>query len=338
MTLEPLVTVIIPTYNRADKVGDAIESALNQSYKNIQIIVIDDGSEDHTSHLMALYPQVDYILQNHAGQAAARNNGLKNARGSIIANLDSDDLWDPEFLSHCVRKLELDSLDFVFANWTQENKYGKDHDFLIGDPFLQPFFKRTKNGWINLDNNDLRNLYLNACPSPSSSVVLRKSSIVKGWDQGISIGDDWALYLDMILSKECKVAFTLQKLWKKRIDDINIYDGRARSEVLRLLYINDINRVIESHASKLTEEEMKILEHTQMLSLVELSKHKMIREFDFLQSLRLFKRSCSISMLFSLKAIPIVIFRGFLNKIKRFFLKKEHYNYGSSPIPEEITI
>src|SRR5690606_37293199 len=198
-------------------------------------------------------------------------------------------LWEPEFLSCCVRKLELDNLDFVFANWTQEHKLGKDHDFLIADPLLQPFFKRIKNGWIDLYNEDLRNLYLNACPSPSSSVVLRKSSIVNGWDEEINIGDDWALYLDMILSKECKVAFTLKKLWKKRIDDINIYDGRERSEVLKFLYINDINRIIQRHSASLSVEEMKILEHTQMFSLVELSKHTMIREFDFSQSLKLFK-------------------------------------------------
>ena len=337
MTIYPLVTVIIPTYNRADKVGDAIKSVLNQTYSNIQILVIDDGSLDHTSELMSLFPQVEYIQQIHAGQATARNNGLKNAKGSIISNLDSDDLWEPEFLSHCVRKLEIDGLDFVFANWTQENKNGKNHDFMIGDPVLQPFFKRTKNGWVNLDNNDLRNLYLNSCPSPSSSVVLRKSSIVNGWDEEINIGDDWALYLDIILSKECKVAFTLEKLWKKRIDNINIYDGRERSEVLNFLYINDINRITQRHSANLSVKEMKILEHTQMFGLVELSKHKMLREFDFSQSLQLFKRSCAISMFFSIKAIPIIFFRGLENKLKDIFLKKSPYDYESKRLPEEIT-
>src|SRR5690606_31977727 len=116
MITEPLVTVIIPTYNRAEKVKDAIQSVLNQTYTNIQILVIDDGSDDHTQKTIALFPQVEYILQLHAGQAAARNNGLRNAKGSIIANLDSDDMWEPEFLMHCVTKLEDNQLDFVFAN------------------------------------------------------------------------------------------------------------------------------------------------------------------------------------------------------------------------------
>src|SRR5690606_27196225 len=177
MINEPLVSVIIPTYNRADKVGDAIQSVLNQTYSNIQILVIDDGSSDHTSECVTEFPQVEYIQQVHAGQAAARNNGLKKSRGSIIANLDSDDLWEPDFLMDCVRKLEDEQLDFVFANWIQECEIGKPWDFLINDPYLKPFLHRIEDGWVNLENADLRELYLKACPSPSSSTVIRKSSI-----------------------------------------------------------------------------------------------------------------------------------------------------------------
>src|SRR5690606_5171341 len=102
MTIEPLVSVIIPTYNRAERVGDAIKSALNQTYKNVQIVVVDDGSADGTSdYIISHFPQVDFIQQQHAGQAAARNNGLRNAKGDIIANLDSDDIWEPDFLFFC---------------------------------------------------------------------------------------------------------------------------------------------------------------------------------------------------------------------------------------------
>lgn len=332
----PLVSVIIPTYNRADKVSEAIKSALNQNYKNIEILVIDDGSEDHTSDLMHQFPEIKYIQQEHAGQAAARNNGLKNARGSIIANLDSDDLWEPTFLAFCVKKLEDDQLDFVFANWIQESKLGNNWDFLKHDPFLIPFFNRLKNGWIILEGKDLRELYLNACPSPSSSVVLRKSSIVSGWDDEINIGDDWSLYLDMILSKSCKVAFTLKKLWKKRIDSINIYDGRSRAEVLKLLYIKDIKRIIQRHCHQLSYKELSILKKIQMYSLVELSKHKLIRELNIIQSIKLFKQSCLIDLFFTIKVVPIVITKGAQNKIKKLLSKKRCDNYEHRGISEEI--
>src|SRR5690606_16999249 len=299
MITEPLVSVIIPTYNRADKVGDAIRSVLTQTYSNIQILVIDDGSSDHTSALMAGFPQVDYIQQTHSGQAAARNNGLRNARGSIIANLDSDDMWEAEFLADCVRKLENEQLDFVFANWIQQCANGSDWDFLINDPFLKPFFNRIRDEWVDLDNADLRELYLSACPSPSSSTVIRKSSIGAGWDESINIGDDWAMYINMVFSKECKASFTLKKLWRKRVDSMNIYDGRKRAEVLNLLYIDDVTRIIKRHGKEFTRGERKILERTLMYSLVELSKHKLIREFDVIQSLKLFTRSCAINIPFS---------------------------------------
>jgi glycosyltransferase involved in cell wall biosynthesis len=323
MTSEPLVTVIIPTYNRADKVCDAIKSVLDQTYKNIQIIVVDDGSRDETCDLIkSRFPQVELIHQTHAGQAAARNNGLRNAKAEIIANLDSDDIWEPEFLSFCVHKLVEEKIDFVFANWTQEFKDSASRDFLSGDPFLKPYFYRLKDGWIDLDSAELRNLYLRACPSPSSSVVMRKASIVSGWDEKINIGDDWTLYLDMILSKTCRASFTLKKLWRKRVDDINIYDGRVRSEVLSLLYISDLNRILERHNDKLTIKEQRILERTQMEGLVELSKHKIIREFKIHQAMTLFRRSYIISKSYTFWAVPKIIYLGLENKIKGFFSTK----------------
>lgn len=323
MTIEPLVSVIIPTYNRADRVGDAIKSALNQTYKNVQIVVVDDGSADGTSdYIISHFPQVDFIQQQHAGQAAARNNGLRNAKGDIIANLDSDDIWEPDFLFFCVRKLIEDENDFVFANWIQDSKNEASRDFLTGDPFLRPFFKRLNNGWVDLESADLRNLYLRACPSPSSSMVMKKSSIVSGWDDKINIGDDWTLYLDMILSKECRASFTLKKLWRKRVDDTNIYDGRVRSEVLSLLYISDLNRILKRHNGKLTKKETRILERTQMEGLVELSKHKILREFNIEQAVDLFRKSCIISKRYTFWAVPKILFLGIENKIKGMFQTK----------------
>src|SRR5690554_5614456 len=310
MITEPLVSVIIPTYNRADKVGDAIRSVLNQTYSNIQILVVDDGSSDRTRECVTKFPQVEYIRQDHTGQAAARNNGLKNSRGSIIANLDSDDLWEPHFLMNCVRKLEDEQLDFVFANWIQDSDIGKPWDYLINDPTLKPLLHRIENDWVNLENADLRDLYLKACPSPSSSTIIRKSSIPRGWDEQINIGDDWALYINIIFSKKCRASFTLDKLWRKRVDSLNIYDGRKRSEVLNLLYITDVKRIIKRHKNDFTRNELRILERTLMYSLVELSKHKLLREFDLVHALKLFAKSCAIDLLFSFKSAFIIFMKG----------------------------
>jgi glycosyltransferase involved in cell wall biosynthesis len=92
-----LVSVIIPTYNRADTVAASVESALNQSYPDIEVIVVDDGSTDGTAEALAGHRgRITVIHQENAGPSAARNRGAAAAKGEIIAFLDSDDHWLPE--------------------------------------------------------------------------------------------------------------------------------------------------------------------------------------------------------------------------------------------------
>src|SRR5437773_1087617 len=114
-----LVSVIIPTYNRAAYLIEAVESAKAQTYPLKQIVVVDDGSSDETAALISELKDVEYYRQERRGQGAARNYGLKFARGEYIASLDSDDLWDPDFLSHGVECIEAHGLDFVFTNWAK---------------------------------------------------------------------------------------------------------------------------------------------------------------------------------------------------------------------------
>jgi glycosyltransferase involved in cell wall biosynthesis len=93
------VSVVIPTYNRARWLGDAIRSALRQSHAPLEILVVDDGSTDGTEELCAPFgPPVRHIPQEHAGAAVARNRGLQEVRGEYVAFLDSDDLWEPKKL------------------------------------------------------------------------------------------------------------------------------------------------------------------------------------------------------------------------------------------------
>lgn len=314
MDIQKLVTIIIPTFNREKKLPEAIESAINQSYKNIQIIVIDDGSVDQTADVVKKYPQVEYYYKENGGQASARNQGLRHAKGTIIASLDSDDIWYPDFLKNCVEKLEKDQLDFVFANWDQDTKGGDTWDFLNKDPFLEPYLYKEKDNWIDLNYKEVRDLYIKSCPSPSSSLVMRRSSIVSGWDEDMNIGDDWCLYLEMILNKECQAAFTLAKLWNKRIDDINVYDGRKWSEVIEFLYIADAKAKIIKFDKLLTHSEKRKLEQRYMIGLVEFAKHNLIRELNFKYSFILLVRSFSVNVPFTLKEIPKVFINGLQNK------------------------
>lgn len=105
--MNSLVSVIIPTYNRAHYIREAVESVLAQSYKNFEIIVVDDGSTDGTEEVLHPYrDSIRYFYQENQGASAARNLGIKNARGKYIAFLDSDDFWLPEMLEVQVGYLE----------------------------------------------------------------------------------------------------------------------------------------------------------------------------------------------------------------------------------------
>ena len=318
----PLVTVIIPTYNRAKFIATAIESVLAQTYPNIQLLVVEDGSTDETASIVKNYPKAEYILIPHGGQAAARNGGLYHAKGTIVASLDSDDKWDPYFLEFCITKLEKDQLDFVFTNWNQQLAGGAFSDYLSHDQHLKPHVKKGKKVWYSLSNDELRKIYLAVCPSPSSSVVMRKSSIVSGWNEKINVGDDWCLYLDMIVfNKECKAAFTMNKLWYKHVNNNNVYDGRMRNELLELLYIEDTRTFIDRYYDHLSKSERKILNERCIRGYVELAKHHVFRNRNFGKSIMLMHESMKISNILTLLAVPEVIFSGFDRHRREFLFK-----------------
>lgn len=102
----PLVSVIIPTYNRAHLVGDTVASVLGQTYRNIEAIVIDDGSSDDTAEVLSGRfcgdSRFKYIWQPNSERSVARNRGIAASAGELIAFLDSDDLWHPEKLERQV--------------------------------------------------------------------------------------------------------------------------------------------------------------------------------------------------------------------------------------------
>ena len=99
-TKKPLVSVVIPTYNRDWIVKEAIESVLAQDFSDYELIVVDDGSDDRTPEILAAYEDpITVIRQSNRGVSAARNRGIAAATGRLIAFLDSDDLWLPQKLS-----------------------------------------------------------------------------------------------------------------------------------------------------------------------------------------------------------------------------------------------
>jgi glycosyltransferase involved in cell wall biosynthesis len=108
MNDRPLVSLVVPAYNVERYVGEALESALAQTYRPLEIVVVDDGSTDSTAAVVRRYgdhPELVYVRQDNRGLSGARNRGVELARGEMIGLLDADDVWMPEKVERCVSLL-----------------------------------------------------------------------------------------------------------------------------------------------------------------------------------------------------------------------------------------
>jgi glycosyltransferase involved in cell wall biosynthesis len=181
----PLVSVIIPTYNRSNHILGTIESALGQTYKNIEIIVVDDGSIDGTSSRVKAYGyRIRYVYQEHAGVSAARNKGIEEARGEFVAFLDSDDLWMPEKIFKQMELFKADpELSVIYTD------YSRFDDF--GTYALTTFqFKTPAKGRIRKEL--LKNNFIG-----TSTVILKRSVFnnLGKFDTRLSTTEDFDLWL-----------------------------------------------------------------------------------------------------------------------------------------------
>lgn len=128
---QPFFSVIIPAYNRAYIIKKTIQSVLNQSFTNFEVIIVDDGSTDKTNEVVASISdaRLKYVYQTNAERSAARNNGIRHAKGAFICFLDSDDWYEPQHLAilHAeIQKTENQVALFFTHNYTfQNNKQSK---------------------------------------------------------------------------------------------------------------------------------------------------------------------------------------------------------------------
>lgn len=131
----PLVSVAIPAYNRERMLPQALANVRGQNYPRLEIIVVDDGSTDHTAEIARAQPDVRLFEQPNGGPSQARNRAVINARGEFVACLDSDDLWPEGMLMHLVDALHRDPQADVAYGWPQLARLGKSGgDEFEGNP------------------------------------------------------------------------------------------------------------------------------------------------------------------------------------------------------------
>lgn len=176
-------SVIIPLYNRADTIEDAVDSVLAQTYNNHEIIIVDDGSTDNFTKTLAQYGDaVTCISQENRGPAAARNKGIRHAQGEFVAFLDSDDAWLPTKLEKqldCFRK----NLDFCLIGTGHFNC-----DENLRSCVRQKRIKMAKN---DKEGILIQNLW------PNSSVVVRRFCFEKVgfFNEGMKFAEDWDMWI-----------------------------------------------------------------------------------------------------------------------------------------------
>lgn len=221
-----IVSVIIPTYNRADLIVESLESVLAQTYTNLEVIVVDDGSTDQTRSVLEPYAgKIKYIRQANLGVSAARNRGLQEASGEFVAFQDSDDLW-------LAGKLEW-QVEFLLKNLQYDLVCGNgvfltDERLYIDGKRLDAFRKEGLN---------LKTVYLNG-HVPPPTILVRKEAAVKvgGFDPRLSVVEDWDFLLRFLL--EFKGAFLDRVLFKCRIHSGNISADKVLNQ-LQVIHITD---------------------------------------------------------------------------------------------------
>jgi glycosyltransferase involved in cell wall biosynthesis len=142
---KPLVSVVIPVYNGARYLREALESVFAQTYRPFEVIVVDDGSVDDSSLIAQSFLEVRYIRQANQGVAAARNNAIDTARGQFLAFLDQDDLWTPEKLRLQIGHL----LSHPELGYTlTQQKFFLDPGAALPSWFRKELFDSVHTGWV----------------------------------------------------------------------------------------------------------------------------------------------------------------------------------------------
>ena len=234
----PLVTVVTPAYNVAKYVGETVDSVLRQTFRDFEYLVVDDGSVDNSVDVVKAHvgddPRFRLVAGEHRGLSAARNAGVREAKGEYIAFLDGDDRWHPRFLERqlrliqslppdvgvvfCRSRLVLENGTLVFFQWQRVGRYDFD-DFLV-------------------NNNPARN---------GSSLLIRKSCFddVGGFDEELHHLEDLDMWLRIAENSKTPV------LWASKyfLVDLRLRPGsmsRDRGDIDAAL-----NDMLESQTAKL---------------------------------------------------------------------------------------
>lgn len=215
----PEISVIIPAYNAEKFIAEAITSVLNQTFGDLEIIVVNDGSTDNTLDVLKQYtdPRLSYYDIKNSGVSFARNYAVKKSAGKWLAFIDADDIWDPN-------KLEEQLLSIEGKRWSHTDSY------YIGEK--QSGSEKRSDLTEQFDGNIFEHL-IEENFITTSTVLIDKNLFLSigGFDENLKALEDWKLWLD-ISSKE-DVAYSRKPLAKYRV-----YEGSTSRKAREMLPIH----------------------------------------------------------------------------------------------------
>jgi glycosyltransferase involved in cell wall biosynthesis len=182
----PIVSVIIPTYNRANLLPEAVQSVLAQTFADFELIIVDDGSSDNTQQVVENFTdgRIRYIYQDNKGITGAMNTGLNAAQGSYVARLDSDDRWLPTILAEQVAILQNNpTIGVVYAKAQAMDIHGHPLPQMLGAP---PHFP----------GQHFKSLLYGDFGSAISTLVRRECyDRIGGYDTQLKANEDWDVWI-----------------------------------------------------------------------------------------------------------------------------------------------
>jgi len=208
---EELVSIIMPAYNCEGFIGVALESVLSQTYKNWEVIVVDDCSTDNTPKVVKSYtdPRIKYYkLDTNSGAAVARNKAVDIADGRYIAFLDSDDLWFPEKLKKQIHFMKNNNFNFTCTSYTKINEKGE-------------YLNRTIETQLKRDYMGV----LKTCPG-NSTVIYDAVNLGKFTIPNIKKRNDYVMWLQ-IIKKEKYLMGIQEALGSHRIRSEGISNNKS---------------------------------------------------------------------------------------------------------------
>lgn len=214
MSREKLVSVIMPAYNCEDYIGESIETVLQQTYHNLELIIVDDCSTDRTLEIVNKYAALDdrisvLYMEKNSGAALARNYAVQTAKGSYLAFLDSDDTWIPEKLEKQICFMMDNKYDFSCTSYGKINNRGEIQDMVVRCRTIYDY-----------------DLLLKECPG-NSTVIYNAETLGKFYAEDIKRRNDFVMWLKAI--KTAKVLYGLDEVLgyhRERTGSIS-YDKRA---------------------------------------------------------------------------------------------------------------